>query len=141
MEDKEKSAIELFESILGIHIDESGFYPTPGITVQRDGTMVFLANAIDGDSIIPNAIRTAQQDKDVVEMVVAVDVRIKFGAEFPDALMVFHCRENQETRRGLISYSWNGGNPIIKPIEWNPGGLIDSDKRVIDRLTEVMKRS
>lgn len=100
-------------------IDGEGVYPTP--MVARVGDKVeFYAMMVDGPVVIAQAFQNCKRPE-VVEQVVGLDTYNLPGqeTELDSCVILFHLRRGEPVRIGVLEYSWNDGQPITKPVEWN----------------------
>lgn len=111
--------LETLEHLAKTGIDENGIFPTPAISMNKAGEYSVYANACSPSEILNFSMSISSQP-DVIEQIVAIDTYTKEGqgTTMDSCLILFHNRKGQPTRVGVLEYSWNKGNPITKPINW-----------------------
>ena len=119
-------------------IDEEGIYPTPAIAKQADDTLTLYAMAVSPKHIFATML-TNGLDHNIVEQIFAIDTYTKDGqgTTLDSCLILFHAVRGQPARIGVLEYSWNAGQPITKPPDWNNPFWINMYKFLADDLTKV----
>ena len=112
--------LEDYLKMIPAQIDEKGIYPTPTLVRRADDMVEYFAMAVEAHLIIQAAFATCLRPE-VVEQIVALDCYTKpsQGTTLDSCLILFHLVRGQPARVGVLEYSWNGGEPIVKPPVWD----------------------
>lgn len=122
-------------------IDVQGVYPTPAARIQTSGKIDLIAFALTPYQIQDWALRMASHP-DTLEFCFAFDSFCKEnqGTTLDSALIVFHCRVDRPCQIGVLEYSWNDGQPVAKPIDWQNPFWTNAYVRLAAELTQRMVR-
>uniref|UniRef100_A0A6M3IXT3 Uncharacterized protein n=1 Tax=viral metagenome TaxID=1070528 RepID=A0A6M3IXT3_9ZZZZ len=120
-------------------IDEEGIYPTPGVIVRANGKTELLANAMDGNGVVRNALKKCREPG-VIEQIATFDCFCKEdqGTTLDSCLCIIHAKLDEPAKLGILEYSWNNGNPITKLINWENKFWNESNKGLLDKFTKLM---
>lgn len=101
-------------------IEEEGIYPTPAISKDAEGGITLYAMAVGTEQIIGTMLLNAD-DKSIVEQIFALDCYTQDGqgTSLDSCLIAFHIERGKQGRVGVFEYSWNNGEPVTKPVNWN----------------------
>jgi hypothetical protein len=116
--------IDTYVQMLTDTITAEGVYPMPAIIAGEQ--LTFLSYDCLPQHMLAE-IQSRILHDNVNEVVFGFDAytREGQGTTFDSAVIIFHVRSADESsvksRIGVWEYSWNGGDPITKPINWeNP---------------------
>jgi len=136
------SLIEQYEKTIPNWMNEQGVYPTPAIIRLNDEKLEFAAMAIEVPEVIPYAIKTCKRPE-VAELIVALDTFTQpgQGTTLDSCLILFHLVRGQPTQIGVLEYSWNGGEPVTKPADWDNAFWRGAYAPLARELTEAFKQN
>lgn len=111
--------IQIYCDYVKDNIDEKGVFPTP-MMARTSGRVEFYAMMVVGAAIINKAFVNCARPE-IVEQIVGLDsyTAPDQGTTFDSAVILFYLRRGEPTRIGVLEYSWNEGQPIAKPIDWD----------------------
>lgn len=102
-------------------IDERGIFPAPGFLNKTGGKCDILALMAHPDDIVDLAWNN-WMNQEVIEQIISLDFHTKpeHGTELDSVLIIFHFRRNEPApcRLGIMEYSWNKGQPVTRPVNW-----------------------
>lgn len=100
-------------------ITERGIFPAPGLLNKANGKCDVLALILQPDDILDFAY-TNWLNCETIEQIISLDFYAKpnTGTELDSVLIIFYFRRNEPVMLGVMEYSWNDSNPIIKPVNW-----------------------
>lgn len=113
--------IDTYVQMLTDSISAEGVYPMPAIIAGEQ--LAFLSFACLPQHMLAEIKARILNDNNN-EVVFGFDsyTREEQGTTLDSAVIIFHVRSDDESsvksRIGVWEYSWNGGVPITKPINW-----------------------
>jgi hypothetical protein len=115
-----QSFIDGYLSSASHWMDEKGIYPTPMAVKVKGDRLELHALALPPDQVVIHAFQVCKR-RDVGEQVFALDTYCKpgQGTTLDSCLVIFHLKRGAATTIGVMEYSWNGGQPIIKEVNWD----------------------
>lgn len=121
-------------------IDEEGIYPTPAVAKNADDTLNLYAMAVNPPQIVMIMLGNSKKPE-IVEQIFAFDTYTQEGqgTTLDSCLILFHVSRGQTARVGVMEYSWNGGSPITKPVDWSNPFWTNTYQRLADDLTKLFK--
>lgn len=130
-----------FIKICIMAIDEHGIFPYPAYLKKEEGNNCFMALMLSPDDVFVDAMIKANNDNNL-EYIFSLDSHIdkNLGMALDSALIIFHLVRNQPTRLGILKYSWNGGNVLTRPVDWNNEHYLKIYKEFIDKFTLSMSK-
>lgn len=133
---KVNKLIETYCGMVADAIDQQGVYPTP--MLAHGEKLDVYAMAVDARLIIAKAFENCRRPE-IVEQIVGLDTYTLGGqgTTLDSCVIIFHLRRGEPTRIGVLEYSWNGGEPITKPVDWENGYWTTQYAKLAAALTEA----
>lgn len=121
-------------------MDEQGIYPTPAIAKHVDGKLSIYAMAVDANQIISRALNNGY-DAQITEQIFSLDTYTKEGqfTTLDSCLIMFHAVRGKPARIGVLEYSWNNGNPVSKPVNWDNPFWNETYKGIAEAITRAFQ--
>lgn len=109
-----------YSETLRLAIDHTGIYPGHAWIIREDGQSEMVALAMPAHNAVVRSVDMARQGGPWQVLLTGIDVMCMpdHGTTMDSAWILLCARPGQEPKVGVIEYSYNGGNPIIKPVNW-----------------------
>lgn len=130
--------MENYLKAIPVSIDENGIYPAPAAMEKEEGATTLYSMACGGQEIIERAL-SLSREPDTVEVIVALDCLSNPGQfELDSFLTIFHIAHGRKTRVGIIEYSYNEGDPIVKDVDWQNDFFISHYEPLCEEMDKAI---